>query len=212
MGVAMGSTVVAIICSPFGKQSGAHLNPAVTLTFLILGKVERWDAVFYAASQFLGGICGVFLAGLLLGLPVSHSAVNYVVTVPGVRGVQAAFWGELLISFLLMSTVLTTSNSLHLARLTPVFAGALVALYISIEAPISGMSMNPARTFGSALSAREWAALWVYFTAPPLGMLAAAGLYRWRHGPQAVFCAKLHHHNNKRCIFRCAYAAPRRDF
>jgi aquaporin Z len=93
------------------------------------------------------------------------------------------------------------------ARYTPLFAGALVATYITLEAPLSGMSMNPARTFGSALAAQLWTSLWIYFTAPPLGMLAAAEAYRWQQGAHAVRCAKLHHHNDKRCIFRCDYQA-----
>jgi aquaporin Z len=63
------------------------------------------------------------------------------------------------------------------------------------------MSMNPARTFGSALPPMIWNGLWVYLTAPPLGMLFAAELYLWRRGRQAVKCCKLHHDNNKRCIF-----------
>ena len=63
------------------------------------------------------------------------------------------------------------------------------------------MSMNPARTLGSALFARDWTALWIYFVAPPAGMLAAAELYLRQRGPGAVFCAKLHHQNRKRCIF-----------
>ena len=65
------------------------------------------------------------------------------------------------------------------------------------------MSMNPARTFASALPAQIWTALWLYFTAPPLGMLLAAELYVRQYGIHKVFCAKLHHHNDKRCIFHC---------
>jgi aquaporin Z len=76
-----------------------------------------------------------------------------------------------------------------------------VALFISLEGPLSGMSMNPARTLGSALFAWDWTALWIYFLAPPAGMLAAAELYVRQRGRGAVFCAKLHHQNAKRCIF-----------
>jgi aquaporin Z len=83
-----------------------------------------------------------------------------------------------------------------------------VASYITLEAPLSGMSMNPARTFGSAFFGRNWTAIWIYFTAPLLGMLAAAQLYLARRGRQAVACAKLHHRNSKRCIF-CEYQAGR---
>jgi hypothetical protein len=97
--------------------------------------------------------------------------------------------------------ILRVSNHPRRAHLTGVCAGLLVALYITLEAPLSGMSMNPARTLGSAVFARDWTALWIYFVAPPLGMLAAAELYRRRRAPKAVFCAKLHHQNDRRCIF-----------
>ena len=85
---------------------------------------------------------------------------------------------------------------------THYFAAILVAAYIAFESPLSGMSTNPARTFGPALYASYWHALWIYFIGPPLGMLAAAELLllaRERKGP---YCTKLHHHNDKRCIFR----------
>jgi aquaporin Z len=206
-GIAMGLTAMAIIYSPWGKQSGAHLNPSVTLTFLRLGKVSPWDALFYVAAQFIGGVAGVMLAATLLGGAVAEKTVRYAVTVPGPRGISTAFIAELGISFLLMTAVLNSSNSPRVARFTGVIAGALVATFISLEAPLSGMSMNPARTFGSALPARIWDSLWLYFTAPPLGMLLASELYLRTRGAGAVICAKLHHHNTKRCIFRCGYAA-----
>lgn len=203
IGVAMGMTAIGIIYSPLGQRSGAHFNPAVTLTFFRLGKVEFWDTVFYGAAQFIGGLLGVVLSALVLGELLAHPCVQYAATVPGMSGVGMAFLAEVIISFLQMSLVLRLSNTPRLARFTGVFAGAMVATYISLEAPYSGMSMNPARTFASALPARIWTALWIYFTAPPLGMLLAAELYVRQHGIHHVFCAKLHHHNNKRCIFHC---------
>ncbi|HET7853497.1 MAG TPA: aquaporin, partial [Candidatus Methylomirabilis sp.] len=111
------------------------------------------------------------------------------------------------ISFLLMFVVLVTTNVDALGRYTGLFAGVLVATYITVVAPVSGMSMNPARTFGSALPARLWESLWIYFTAPPVGMLLASEVYVRVRGSRPVFCAKLHHHNDKRCIFRCGYSA-----
>jgi len=205
MGLAMGLTAVSIVHSPWGKQSGAHLNPSLTLTFLRLGKVAPWDALFYVVAQFIGGVLGVRLASMLLGYVLADPTVNYVATVPGAYGVGVAFLAEVVISGVLMTVVLTVSNTPNLARFTGLCAGALVATYITVEAPLSGMSMNPARTFGSGLAAQAWTALWLYFTAPPLGMLLAAELYlRWP-GARQVVCAKLHHHNNKRCIFRCGY-------
>src|SRR5438128_12109658 len=98
--------------------------------------------------------------------------------------------------------VLLMSNS-ALARFTGLFAGILLATYIGAEAPVSGMSMNPARTLGSALPARQWTAICVYFTAPPLGMLAAAELYRRLPGARRVFGAQLQHGTESRCSFLC---------
>jgi aquaporin Z len=100
--------------------------------------------------------------------------------------------------------VLIVSNRPSTNRYTGLFAGALVATYISVEAPLSGMSMNPARSFASAFPPQVWADLWLYFAAPPLGMLLAAEAYL-RGGRRPVFCCKLHHDNDKRCIFHCSY-------
>src|SRR5882672_5165937 len=91
MGMAMGSTAVALIFSPLGKRSGAHFNPAVTLTYLRLGKIAPPDAAFYTLFQFAGSIGGVLLASLLLGKLVAHQAVNYAATVPGPGGPWPAF-------------------------------------------------------------------------------------------------------------------------
>jgi len=200
-GLAMGSTAIALIYSPWGKQSGAHLNPATTLTFFRLGKVARRDAAAYVAAQFAGGIAGVGLAGLFWGERLADRTTNFAATLPGPAGVGAAFAAEVVIAFVLMTVILRVSNHPTRAHLTGLCAGLLVATYITLEAPISGMSMNPARTLGSAVFARNWTALWIYFVAPPLGMLAAAEHYLRRRGPEAVFCAKLHHQNDKRCIF-----------
>src|SRR6266542_1058066 len=207
MGTAMGVTAVAIIFSPLGKRSGAHFNPAVTLTYLRLGKIALPDAVFYILFHFVGGIAGVLLASLFFRNLVAHKAVNYAVTVPGPKGPTSAFLAELTIAFILMAVILTVSNTKRLARWTGLFAGALVAIYISIESPLSGMSMNPARTFGSAFGAHQFTSLWIYFTAPPLGMLLAAEAYKRIKGSRAVACAKLHHYNSARCIFRCNFEA-----
>lgn len=206
IGMAMGTTAILIVYSPLGKQSGAHFNPAVTLTFLRLGKIAPWDAFFYIVAQFAGAVLGVILASVFLGpMLVSDPSVNYVATLPGEAGVSTALVAEIIISFGLMLTILIISNTKRLNRYTALFAGALVAAYITFEAPISGMSMNPARSFGSAFSGQIWAALWIYFLAPPIGMLLAAEVYLRFKGVHAVLCCKLHHENNKRCIFNCRY-------
>jgi aquaporin Z len=202
MGAAMGATAVAIIYSPWGQRSGAHMNPAVTLTFFRLGKVKRADLLGYLMAQFAGAIVGIVaVAGLLRGI-VSDPSVNYVATLPGPAGDVVAFIAEAGISFVLMLTILAVSNHSRLAPFTGLFAGLLVWAYITIEAPLSGMSMNPARTLGSALLARDYLGLWIYFTAPPLGMLLAAETFT-RSFRARVVCAKLHHPHDGPCIFGC---------
>jgi aquaporin Z len=209
IGMAMGLTAVGLIYSPWGQRSGAHLNPSVTLTFWRLGKVAAWDGVFYILAQFAGGLAGVLVAASVLRQWLADPVVNYAVTRPGLLGSGVAFVAELLISLGFMTAVLFMSNAARLAPLTGLAAGALVATYITIEAPLSGMSMNPARTFASAVPAAFWMALWVYFTAPVLGMLLAAEGYLHVKGAGAVACAKLHHRNSYRCIFRCGYQGSR---
>jgi aquaporin Z len=202
-GIAMGSTAIALVFSPLGKRSGAHFNPAVTLTFWRLGKVKNWDAVFYIIAQFIGGILGVFAVALIVREALSHPAVHYAATLPGPQGMAIAFIAEFAIAFVLMSVVLRVSNTPHIARYTGFFAGALVATYITLEAPFSGTSMNPARTFGSAFVGHLWTGLWIYFTAPVLAMQLAAAVYL--HGKGTVYCAKYHHYNQHRCIFSCRF-------
>jgi len=205
MGIAMGSTAMAIIFSPIGKRSGAHINPAVTLTYLRLGKVKPCDAAFYTLFQFVGAISGVLLAAMLMGDALAHQSVRYAATIPGPSGWQSALVAEIAISFLLMLVVLIVSNTRRLGRWTGVFAGVLIANYITFESPLSGMSMNPARTLGSAFVANIWTALGIYFVAPPTGMLLAGELYKRVRGVRNIACAKLHHHNNQRCIFECQF-------
>ena len=204
MGLAMGSTAVLIIYSPWGQRSGAHMNPAVTLTFFRLGKVALPDCLGYVVAQFAGGIVGIGVAAAALRGIVSDPSVNYVTTMPGPGGEGVAFVAESVISFVLMLTVLSVSNHPRLAPLTGLCAGLLVWTYITVEAPLSGMSMNPARTFGSALLAGNFPGLWIYFTAPPLGMLLAAELFTRRFGVHRVLCAKLHHPHGGVCIFGCS--------
>lgn len=201
MGCAMGLTAISLIYSPWGKRSGAHLNPSTTLTFWRLGKVQRSDAVFYAMAQVAGAVAGVFLMSKFLGMWLADPKVRYVATVPGQSGPLVAFAAEVAITFLLMTVILLVSNTPRWARFTGVCAGILVATYITFEAPISGMSMNPARTFGSSFVGQVWASPWIYWTAPPLGMLLAAEVYLRTRGARRVFCAKLQHDDAYRCIF-----------
>lgn len=166
MGVAMGLTAVALIYSPWGMRSGAHMNPAVTFTFLRLGKIAPWDAAWYALAHCAGALAGVLAMRAALGDVLAHPSVNFVVTVPGPWGTGVAFAAECAISFMMMATVLYASNHPRLESFTGLCAGVLVMLFITFESPLSGMSINPARSLGSALVAQTWTGFWVYIAAP----------------------------------------------
>ncbi len=201
LGLVLGILIAGIVYSPWGKQSGAHINPAVTWAFFRLGKIRAWDAVFYTAAQFAGAIGAVQLMRAVIGKPYMHPDVNYALTRPGPDGATVAFAAEFAISFLLMFVVLVAVNSRRLEKLTGLFVGLLITAYLAFETPLSGMSLNPARTFGSVLAAGDWTTLWIYLLAPTAAMLLAAEVYL-RLGPgRLCACAKLHHRNDKRCIF-----------
>ena len=205
MGVGMGITAVFIIRCPMGQRSGAHFNPAITLAYFRLGKIAKWDAVFYIVFQFIGGVFGVAVSALLLGKRLSAPSVDYAVTIPGRYGTAAAFGAELLMSALLMGAVLWMANRPSVARYTSYMVGVLIALYILLFAPVSGFSINPARTTGSAVIACVWTAAWVYFTAPLLGMIGAAEIYLRVYGADRILCAKLHPDPKYPCPFRCNF-------
>jgi aquaporin Z len=209
MGIAMGITAVLIIQSPMGKRSGAHFNPAITLTYFRLGKIALWDAVFYVFFQFIGGVLGVAVSATIFRSSLSKPAVNYLVTVPGRYGTAAAFFAELFMAAVLMAVVLVLSNRVYLASYVSYYVGVLIALYAFFFAPVSGFSINPARTTGSAFFAGVWTAGWLYFVAPLLGMLTAAEVYVRINGDNRVLCAKLHPDPALPCPFLCHFAGHR---
>ncbi len=172
----------------------------------------------YMSAQFLGGILGVLLAWAVCGLALANPPVHFIVTAPGVAGLIAAFVGELFISALLFGLVLLFISQRGLAPYTGIMAGILIALFIYFEAPLSGMSMNPARSFASALPAGDWSYLWLYFLAPVLGMQFSAGMYhvfwaplpaslQFPPDPRGYHCAKLIHDPGWSCI-PCGYTPP----
>jgi aquaporin Z len=203
-GIAIASTVVGLTYSRWGRRSGAHFNPAVTVTFLALGKVRSGDALYYTVFQVIGAVLGLQLAGLLLGVALREPPVRWIVTQPGAHGVAVAFAAEFAIAWVLMSTILWVGGNPRLMRATGLFAGGLVFSYICFEAPLSGFSMNPARTFASAAASGSWTAFWIYVVAPPAGMLLAALTARCFVKLPMLACAKLVHDGSTRCI-HCGY-------
>jgi aquaporin Z len=200
MALAMAGTAAAIIYSPWGKRSGAHMNPAFTLSFWVLGKIKTVDAVYYALFQFVGGLCGSLLSYVLTGGLLADPRANWAVTVPGPQGVAAALFSELIIAFILMFVVAVMLNS-KFDQLIGIVAGGLIFLYVLYESPYSGFGMNPARSFSSALPANTWTAFWVYLIAPPSGMLTAVFVHSYVLGLPADFTQpKLNPNYVTRCI------------
>ncbi len=177
IGACMGIVTFGIV-SAIGMKSGAHINPAVTWSFYRQGKIGGWDAIFYTLFQFVGAIIAPVLLLAAIGDPFTHDKVKFATSQPGPQGHTAAFVAEFVISFILMLAVLIALSSKRLEKLAPAIIGGLIAIYITAVGPISGMSMNPARTFGSALIADQYKGLWIYFVAPMLAMLLATEIYR----------------------------------
>jgi aquaporin Z len=210
MAAALGITAVALIYSPWGQRSGAHMNPAVTLAFLHLRKITPRHALGYTVAQAIGGILGVYLVWAAFGASFSAPPVSFVTTVPGDGAVFVAFLAELSMSAVMMLTLLVSITSRRLAPYTGIFAGILIFAFISLEAPLSGMSINPARSLASAVPAHQWASFWIYLVAPVFGMQLAAALFALlRAAPQAS-CAKLYHSSTQRCI-HCGFQPASED-
>jgi len=135
-------------------------------------------ALRYTIAQFAGAIAAVQVMALLIGVPYRHAKVNFVVPAPGPMGAGVAWVAEFLMTGVLMFVVLMIANRKALEKWAPLIVGVILAVYLAVETPLSGMSLNPARTFGSTFAAGEWEHYWIYLTAPTAGALLATELYR----------------------------------
>ncbi len=162
-----GLVVMAMIYS-IGNISGAHINPAVTLGFLFAGRIRLPKALVYIVSQCIGAL----LAGLLL-LVVMPQHPNLGSTLPS-AGIARSFGIEVILSFILMFVILNVSTG-HMEKgiMAGVAIGGTVALEALLGGPMSGASMNPARSLGPAVASGQIASLWIYVLAPILGTFLA---------------------------------------
>lgn len=202
-GIIFAGGATIIVYSPLGKRSGAHLNPAVTLAFFLLGKVGPRDAIAYVVAQVAAALLAATAVRLLWGDLAASVKVG--ATLPGIGGPAAAVAAEIAITFLLVSLILNFVDRTLIARYTGIAAGTLVAFLVFAEAPVSGTSLNPARSLGPAAISGEFIYIWIYLAAPLVGSLLAVWLFR--RFRQTTICAKLFHQKQgeRQCIFKCGY-------
>ncbi|NVO84111.1 MIP/aquaporin family protein [Hymenobacter terrestris] len=178
IGLVVGLTVVVIVYSPWGKRSGAHVNPAVTVAFWQLGKIRPADVCWYLLAQVAGALLAGQVLLALLGRYFTHPEVNYALTQPGPEGVAVAFGAEFLITFIMVAVLFLALHTKRLQNLAGWLLGVLLAFYVVVETPYSGMSLNPARSLGSAVVAHNYTDLWIYLLAPTLAAWLAAVLFQ----------------------------------
>lgn len=164
--------------------------------------MHHYDVVGYIIAQFLGACTGETLLVLVWRHYVS--SVSFGMTSPGAGyPLWSVFLAEMALTFLLVLAIFTFVSSRRLMRWTPCMTWLLVATMVWLEAPISGTSLNPARSFGPALIAWTWTQQWLYYIAPPLGALLAVGAFRLLTlGQRELLTGKLFHEASYRSIFK----------
>ncbi|RAK63155.1 MIP/aquaporin family protein [Hymenobacter edaphi] len=183
--------VAGLTYSPWGQRSGAHINPAVTLAFWHLGSLRGADAFWYVLAQCAGGVAAGPLLSRALQRWYPHPDVNFNLTVPGPAGAGVALLAEAAISAGLMWVLLYALHTERLRRFAGWLVAALLALYVTFEAPLSGMSLNPARSLGAAVGAGRYEHLWIYWLAPIAAMWLAAVLFQRVYQGAPLACAVL---------------------
>jgi len=176
VGVALAhGLVLMVMAAAYGDISGAHINPAVTIGLWAGRQIKTAAAVGYIVVQLLGGIAGALVLRFVLG----DAAGGLGATVLGagvspLRGLVV----ETVLTFFLVNTIYQTAVRGKAGNLAPVAIGMTLAFAILMGGPLTGASLNPARTIGPAVATGNYRDLWVYLVGPALGGLAAAALYR----------------------------------
>ena len=171
-GFLFGSVGASIALSPIGKVSGAHINPAVTMVFWLFRKLEGRLAITYIVAQLTGAIIGCL--PLLIWGQLGRS-INFGVTIPG-EGytTQTVVLGEVITTFTMVSLLVIFIGFRSIRQFTPYMFPVLYAIMVPLEADISGISTNPARSLGPAVVSGQWDGFWIYLIGPLAGALLAS--------------------------------------
>lgn len=173
--------VIMVLVYATGHLSGAHINPAVTLAFCAARHLPLRDAGAYVVAQVFGATAGAL--ALLAVWPDQPAALG--ATVPSIAD-AGAFTYELVMTALLMFVIVAVATDTRAVGAAAAIAiGATVGLDAIFGGPVTGASMNPARSLGPAVAAGEWGSIWIYLTASPLGALLGAGSYALVRGQRA---------------------------
>jgi aquaporin Z len=203
-GVLFAGGATLVVYSPIGRISGAHLNPAITLAFFLEKKLKKRDLFMYPLMQISGSIIAALVS--LLIWSDSARAVKVGMTFPGAGyNIFFVFFLEVFITFLLVSLVFFFLHRKILTKFTGLAAGSLFVIIVFFTAPISGPSLNPARSIGPAVVALNFAFLWLYIAAPLCGSLLAVAIHRALPFLHPPLCAKLNHKEHDDCLFNCEY-------
>lgn len=189
-----GCVGTTITLSRIGRESGAHINPAVTLGFWLMKKIDARVAVGYIIAQLLGGCLGALP---LLAWGTMGRSVTFGATLPGAGYSNGTVvLGEAITTFALVATLCLFLGFRHLRSFTPFVIPLLYAVMVPLEAPISGTSTNPARTLGPAVISGRFDGFWMYWVGPICGMLAAIAVCSSL--ARRIEVAKLYHFDSDR--------------
>jgi aquaporin Z len=170
-GFLFGTTGACIALSPVGRVSGAHINPAVTLAFRLMGKIDLPTTLGYVGAQLIGAVAGSL--PLLLWGAMGRS-VAFGATFPGPdTTVSTALLGEVITTFAMVALLAVFLGFRTIRPFTPAIFPPLYAIMVWAESPISGTSTNPARSLGPSVISGQWQGWWIYWIGPIVGMLLA---------------------------------------
>lgn len=183
-----GLAIVALIWT-FSGISGAHLNPAVTFAFVLRGAFQVSKALGYAAAQLAGALAGAALLRIFFGEWVAKG-----VTHPGlgISPLQACGWEATITALLVLVVLGTAAEKAVVGKNAALAVGFTVALCGLASSPITGASMNPARSFGPAAVSGDWADIWIYALGPLTGAAIAALISWCLHGSNEAERAAAH--------------------